>query len=50
MDRICDLRLYPKVVPHVKKVDIYESTTLPNVSHFEFLFMIVKAFSLRRVQ
>jgi hypothetical protein len=33
MDKIRDLKMYTKVVPHVKKVDIYEDYKLTNVSH-----------------
>lgn len=32
MSRIRDLPMYPKMVPHVKKVGIYESTKFNNVS------------------
>lgn len=32
MDKIRDLANYPKVVPHLKKVDIYESAKFINVS------------------
>lgn len=31
MGRIRDLSMYSKMVPHVKKVDIYESVTFANV-------------------
>jgi len=31
MDKIRDLKLYPKVVPHLKSVDIYENLQFPNV-------------------
>jgi ribosome-associated toxin RatA of RatAB toxin-antitoxin module len=30
MDRIRDLSKYPQMVPHVKKVEIYESKKLSN--------------------
>lgn len=34
MSKIRDLPNYPKMVPHCKKVAIYESMKFPNVSSF----------------
>jgi hypothetical protein len=31
MDKILDLKSYPKVVPHLKSVDIYDQHVHPNV-------------------
>lgn len=41
MERIRDLEKYTKVVPHVKKVDIYENKKFSNVS---LLFQILETF------
>ena len=34
MNKIRDLTRYPQMVPNVKRVDIYDSHTFPNVSNF----------------
>jgi hypothetical protein len=40
MGRIRDLAMYSKMVPHVKKVDIYESVKFANVSFLCLFYAI----------
>lgn len=54
MSKIRDLPLYPKMVPHCKKVDIYETTKFLNVrmacfKHFYDNSMSTILWSLRRL-
>ncbi len=38
MDRVRDLTNYPKMVPHVKKVEIYDNIKFSNVSSWQDLY------------
>ena len=46
MSRIRDLPMYPKMVPHVKKVGIYESTKFNNVRGRDVYSFILYATSI----